>query len=281
MAIVMPGTLDEVYRALAEQPDAHLLAGGTDLMVEVNYAGRRPPAVVGLRKVGELRSWRRDGEAYVIGAGMTWTDLMRGELAERYPCLATAARTVGSPQIRNGGTLGGNLGTASPAGDGLPPLYALDAVVLIGSADGGREQPIDEFITGVKRTTLRPGEVIVGVRLPVVDGAQEYCKIGTRNAMVISAAGVAVVVDRVTRTVRCALGAVAPTIVRAAEAEALATDAIDWDADPPTIGDPTVHERFGELAAGASRPIDDHRSTARYRRHAISVMARRALLRCA
>ena len=211
---------------------------------------------------------------------MTWTDLMGGELAEQYPSLAIAARTVGSPQIRNGGTIGGNIGTASPAGDGLPPLYALDAVVLIGSADGEREQPIDQFITGVKRTTLQPGEVITGVRVPVVDGPQEYCKIGTRNAMVISAAGVAVVVDRLSRTVRCALGAVAPTIVRAAEAEAVAAGAIDWDADTPAIGDPTVHERFGELAAEASRPIDDHRSTARYRRHAISVMARRALLRC-
>ncbi len=280
MAIQMPGTLDEVYRALAEEPDAHLLAGGTDLMVEVNYAGRRPPAVVGLRKVDELRTWRRDGDTYVIGAGMTWTDLMRGEIAERYPGLAIAARTVGSPQIRNGGTIGGNLGTASPAGDGLPPLYALDAVVLIGSAGGEREQRIDEFITGVKRTTLRPGEVITGVRLPVVDGPQEYCKIGTRNAMVISAAGVAVVVDRLSRTVRCALGAVAPTIVRATEAEQVATDAVDWTAEAPAIDDPTVYERFGELAADASQPIDDHRSTARYRRHAISVMARRALLRC-
>lgn len=280
MAIVMPGTLDEVYRALADEPEAHLLAGGTDLMVEVNYAGRRPPAVVGLRKVDELRSWRREGDDYVIGAGLTWTDLMSGELAERFPALAIAARTVGSPQIRNGGTIGGNVGTASPAGDGLPPLYALDATVLIGSAEGTREEPIADFVTGVKRTTIRPGELITGLRVPAVDGPQEYCKIGTRNAMVISAAGVAVVVDRLSRTVRCALGAVAPTVVRATEAEAVATRAIEWDAPTPMIADPTVHERFGELAAEAARPIDDHRSTARYRRHAISVMARRALLRC-
>ncbi|MEM9033389.1 MAG: FAD binding domain-containing protein [Actinomycetota bacterium] len=280
MSVLMPVSLDEVYRALADEPEAHLLAGGTDLMVEVNYAGRRPPAVVGLRKVAELRTWQLEGDRVVIGAGMTWTDLMSGELAERFPILATASRTVGSPQIRNGGTIGGNVGTASPAGDGLPPLYALDAVVRIGSAAGVREQSIAEFITGVKRTTLAPGEVITGLVVPNVDGPQEYCKIGTRNAMVISAAGVAVVVDRRSRTVRCALGAVAPTIVRASEAEVLATDAVDWDAVEPTIADPAVHERFGDLAAAASQPIDDHRSSAEYRRHAISVMARRALLRC-
>jgi CO/xanthine dehydrogenase FAD-binding subunit len=280
MSVVMPETLDEVYRALADEPDAHLLAGGTDLMVEVNYDGRRPPAVVGLRKVAELRAWRVEGDSVVLGAGLTWTDLMGGELADRYPILATAARTVGSPQIRNGGTIGGNVGTASPAGDGLPPLYALDATVIVGSASGTREQPIDRFITGVKRTTLAPGEVITGLRLPFVDGPQEYCKIGTRNAMVISAAGVAVVVDTRSRTVRCALGAVGPTIVRASGAEAVATAAVDWAAEPPAIADPSVHERFGELAADASRPIDDHRSSAEYRRHAIGVMARRALLRC-
>lgn len=280
MSVLMPVSLDEVYRALADEPDAHLLAGGTDLMVEVNYAGRRPSAVVGLRKVAELRAWHTEGDAVVIGAAMTWTDLMADDLAERFPVLATAARTVGSPQIRNGGTIGGNVGTASPAGDGLPPLYALDAVVRIGSAVGVREQPIAEFITGVKRTTLAPGEVIIGVVVPVVDGPQEYCKIGTRNAMVISAAGVAVVVDRRSRTVRSALGAVAPTVVRATEAEALATAAVNWEGPAPSIDDPSVYERFGEAAAAAAQPIDDHRSSAAYRHHAISVMARRALLRC-
>ncbi len=277
----MPDTIDGVHSALAEHPDAHLLAGGTDFMVEVNYHGRRPAAVVGLRRVSELSRHHVDDDHVTIGAGVSWSDLMTGEMASALPVLATAARTVGSPQIRNAGTLAGNVVTASPAGDGLPALYALDAEVVVSSADARRTVPIGELIVGVKRTTLAPGELVEAIRVPAVQGPQEYCKIGTRNAMVISGAGVAVVVDEITRTVRCALGAVAPTVVRAAEAEALATAAVDWDAPGgPALDDPGVLERFGAAAAEASRPIDDHRSSAAYRRHAIAVMARRALARC-
>ena len=278
MTVVLPRSLDEALAALAAEPDAHVLAGGTDFMVEVNFGHRRPPAVVALQHVAELRHWRRDGDHITLGAGVTYTDLQSAELAAVLPALAHAARGVGSPQIRNAGTVGGNLGTASPAGDTLPVLAALDAVVLLASADEGtREVPFPEFVVGPKRTTRRPGELIVGVRVPVLRGGQEYVKVGTRNAMVISVAAVALVVDLDGRTVRCGLGSVGPTPLRAPDAEAWVAQHVDWDAG--RVPDPRTYETFGAMVAEASRPIDDHRSTADYRRHAIGVCARRTLMR--
>ncbi len=279
MTVVLPRSLPEAHAALAADPDADLLAGGTDLMVDVNYGRRRPTSVVGLRAVPELRRYRRDGGTVRLGAGLTYLDLMAEPLAGWLPGLAAAARSVGSPQIRAAGTIGGNLGTASPAGDLLPVLDALDAVVIVSSTGGARRVPYRELVVGVKRTSLAPGELIEAVEVPVLDGGQEYLKVGVRNAMVISAAGVAVVVDRAGRTVRCALGAVGPTTIRATEAEAVAAGGLDWGPDGPSAPDPTVFERFAAAAAEAARPIDDHRSTAVYRRHAVGVMARRALLR--
>lgn len=276
----MPDSLDGALRALADAPDAHVLAGGTDLMVEVNYGHRRPPAVLSLRRVDELRGWRVDGDEVVLGAGLTYAEMETGELAGLLPALAQAARTVGSPQIRNTGTLGGNLGTASPAGDTLPVLSALDATVVLASVRGERTMSIHDFLTGPKRTARKPDELIVAARVPGLRGPQEYLKVGTRNAMVISVAGCAVVVDLDGRSVRCALGSVGPVPIRCHEAEAVAGAEVDWDADPARIGDPRTYETFGALAAAAARPIDDHRSTAAYRRHACGVMARRALMRC-
>jgi CO/xanthine dehydrogenase FAD-binding subunit len=224
-----------------------------------------------------LRTWHRDGDVVVIGAGVTYTDLQDTELATLVPCLAQAARTVGPPQIRNAGTLGGNLATASPAGDTLPPLAALEARVEIAGPDGRRIASLAEHIIGPKRTSLRPGEVIVAAHVPIVRGPQEYLKVGTRNAMVISVAGVAVVVDVDARTVRGALGSVGPVPIRTTEAEQYVASHIDWDrlALPEAAA-----TEFGRLAAVAASPIDDHRSTAEYRRHAIAVCARRALERC-
>jgi len=276
VTVVVPTSLDAAVAVLAENPGAHLLAGGTDLMVEVNFGHRRPPAVVALRAVEELRGWRRDGEQLVIGAGITWSQLQEPDLASLAPGLAVAARTVGSPQIRNAGTLGGNIATASPAGDALPVLYALDAVVDIVSAVGERSVPIAELVTGVKRTSLAAGEIITAVRIPVAAGSQEFLKIGTRNAMVISVASLALVVDSPRRAVACALGACGPTIIRCADAEQHAAAEVDWTSGD--VGGPAVEE-FGRLAADAARPIDDQRSTARYRRHGVEVMARRALMR--
>lgn len=277
MTVAVPESLEEALRLLAEDPDAQVLAGGTDFMVEVNYGQRRPPAVVSLRRVDEIRGWTRDGDTLELGAGLRYVDMMAPDLARLAPALAQAARTVGSPQIRNTGTLGGNLATASPAGDTLPVLAALDAIVTIASRDGERSVPLDELIVGVKQTTLAPHELITGIRIPVAAGPQEFLKIGTRNAMVISVASAALVVDLERHALACALGSVAPTPVRCAEAEAMVIHEIDWDS--ACIDDPRVYETFGTMCAAAASPIDDHRSTAAYRRHSIGVLTRRALMR--
>ena len=270
-------SLEEVCGLLAADPSASLLAGGTDFMVEVNYSRRRPTSVIAVDRVPELRGWRRRNGEVEMGAAMTYAEMEHPLFAAYVPALAQAARTVGSPQIRNAGTLGGNLATASPAGDTLPPLAALDARVTVCSVRGTREVGLDELIVGPKRNTLAPDEVIAGVSVPVVDGPQEFLKVGTRNAMVISVATVALVMDRAQRSIRVALGSVAPVTVRATEAEEWVAGVVDWDT-PEVPGD-DVLARFGELVAAAARPIDDHRSTADYRRHAVGVMARRALAR--
>jgi CO/xanthine dehydrogenase FAD-binding subunit len=193
------------------------------------------------------------------------------------PALAQAARTVGSPQIRNAGTLGGNVGTASPAGDTLPVLAALDATIVVRSARATREIAFPDFFLGPKRTSLGADELIAAVRVPVLDGPQEFLKVGTRNAMVIAVASAAVLIDRAGRTVRVGLGSVGPTPLRAPDAEAWIAGRIDWDR--LALTDPDALAEFGRLAAAAARPIDDHRSTADYRRHCVGVLARRALER--
>jgi CO/xanthine dehydrogenase FAD-binding subunit len=199
---------------------------------------------------------------------------MDGSVATLAPALAQAARTVGSPQIRNAGTIGGNLGTASPAGDTLPVLVALGASVEVASAAATRTLPIGDFLTGPKATALAPGELIVSVRLPVARGPQEYLKVGVRNAMVIAVASVAMVVDREAGTVGVGLGSVGPTALAAPDACTWLTAHDDWT-------DPAVADEFAIQVATAARPIDDHRGRASYRRHAVGVMARRALRRCA
>ncbi len=171
---------------MADDPTATVLAGGTDLMVAINEGWLRPEAVVALRNIPELRGWSVDGDSLRIGAGVTWTELLAGELAALSPGLAQAARTVGSPQIRNAGTIGGNIGTASPAGDALPVLAALGAKVEMASSDGRRRAPLDQVVVGPKQTTLGQGELITAVVVPVATGPQEYLKVGVRNAMVIA-----------------------------------------------------------------------------------------------
>lgn len=275
MTVARPRSLDEAADALAALPDAHLLAGGTDFMVEVNFGHRRPADVVALRRVTELAGYDVDDAQLVLGANLTYAQ-MEAELAELAPALAAAARTVGSPQIRNAGTLGGNVGTASPAGDALPYLAALDAEVVLTAADGTRTMPIGEFITGPKRTAIASGELIREVRVPRVRGPQEFLKVGTRNAMVISIACCALIVDLDQRRVRCAFGSVAPRPLRPAAAEGFISGEIDWDR---LHAPAAATRRFGELAAAAATPITDHRGTAEYRRHSVAIMAQRALSR--
>ncbi|HET6832743.1 MAG TPA: FAD binding domain-containing protein, partial [Acidimicrobiales bacterium] len=273
--------LDDAVAALAADPSLTVLAGGTDLMVAVNYGQRRPAGVLSLRRVPELHDWHVDGEGHdaqvVLGATTSYTTLLDPELAALLPALAQASRTVGSPQIRNTGTVGGNLGTASPAGDTLPVLVALDATVELASASGRRTLRVSEFVTGPKQTALAPGELVTAVRVPAARGLQEFLKIGVRNAMVIAVANCALVLDLDRRHLACALGAVGPVPIRDHDAERWATARLDWDARPDL--DPELVEGFGRRMAAASRPIDDHRATAAYRRHAVEVLARRALAR--
>ncbi len=240
------------------------LAGGTDLMVEINYGHTFPDQILALRRVGELRQW----EGHRIGAGVTWRRLERH--APR--ALAQAARTVGSPQIRNAGTLGGNVATASPAGDGLPFLAATDASIELVSARGTRLVPWDRFFTGVKSTDRQPDELIAAVVLPErLPERQEFAKVGIRNAMVISTVCCVVTRDS-DGTTTVALGSVAPTPMRARRAEAM----ISAERSPSSA----ALAEFGRLVAGEVRPITDHRSTEAYRRHASGVLARRLLERC-
>ena len=275
--VVVALSLDEALGALSDHPDATVLAGGTDLMVEINRGLRRLSHVVGVSKVPELRRWNITDGRVVVGGGVTYTEMMATPLADAAPALAQAARTVGSPPIRNAGTLGGNLGTASPAGDTLPVLAALNAEIVVMGPDGERRMALDDFMVGVKRTSLRPGELIVRAEMDRPRGRQEFLKIGPRNAMVISMAGLALVADHDARAVRCALGAVAAGIPRARDAEAWVAERIDWDNDAGV--DHAVAAEFGQQVAAASAPIDDHRSSAAYRRHAVGVLATRALKR--
>jgi CO/xanthine dehydrogenase FAD-binding subunit len=277
MPVLLPDTVDAAVGALAEHPRASVLAGGTDLMVEVNEGHRRPDeAVVVVNRIPELRSWRRDPTSVTIGAAVSYRELETGPLADLVPALAEASRTVGSPQIRNAGTLGGNLGTCSPAGDGLPVLAALDAVVELAGPAGRRMMPVAEFMVGPKHTALGPGELVVSVTVPVVDGWQGYAKVGVRNAMVIAVASACVVLDRVNQRAAIALGSVGPTVLRCPDAESLLASSIDW----ATFGvDPGVLDQVRESVSSASRPITDHRSSADYRRHAVGVLVRRLVRR--
>jgi CO/xanthine dehydrogenase FAD-binding subunit len=245
------------------------------VMVDVNFGRARPEAVLDLTRVRELTEWDRDDGSLRVGAGVTYTRAI-AELAGELPGLAIASRTVGSPQIRNRGTIGGNLGSSSPAGDALPPLYASHAEVEVASSTAGsRRIPIEEFITGPKRNVLEPDELIAAFHVPAARGGQQFAKIGTRNAMVIAVCSFAIAIDDEARTVGTCLGSAAPTPRRATEAEQYIAGALDWEHRAPIAND--VLQRFGELVADAAAPIDDQRGSAAYRRHALAVLARRTM----
>lgn len=279
MEVLLPHSLDEALTMKDERPEATPIAGGTDLMVDLNFGRRRPVALIDLTRVTELASWREENGNVFLGSGLTYATIVR-EMPAFKP-LVQASRSVGSPQIRNRGTVGGNLGTASPAGDALPVLAAYDAdVVLRSRARGERSMPWHAFLTGPKKTALAADELILGVRWPRRRGSGSFSKIGTRNAMVIAVAGLCLVIDEENGRVKVALGSVGPTILRATEAEqqmaaAMASSGA-WQDPSVTIPDQVVDE-FGELVAAAAKPLDDVRGTAAYRRHGCRVLARRAL----
>ena len=267
-------TLSEALDAKHAHPDALPIAGGTDLMVELNFRKRRPEQLLDLNPVAELRGFTLGDGVLRLGAGLTHTQIVH-ELVTLAPALAQAARTVGSPQIRNRGTIGGNLATASPAGDLLPPLIACGATVELASATATRRVAVAEFCVGPKRSVLAPDELIVSLDLPLAPGPQEFSKVGTRNAMVIAVCSLCVALDVERRGVAAAIGSAAPTVCRAPEAEAFAAAELDWEGASPLDG--RVAVRFGELVAAAASPIDDVRGTAAYRRHALGVLAARTL----
>jgi CO/xanthine dehydrogenase FAD-binding subunit len=274
MPELSPRTLEEALAARAAHPEAVPVAGGTDLMVAVNFGRAHPAALLDLSRVEELKEWRRDNGTVFVGAGMTFARITR-ELSAFRP-LVESSRSVGSPQIRNRATIGGNLATASPAGDSIPVVAAYGADVVVASRDRERRLPWDEFFTGPKRSALQPDELIVGIEWKAVDGPGSFAKIGTRNAMVIAIAGICVQLDPAGRGVRVALGSVAPTVVRAPDAEAFAAGFIPWD-EPDRPLEPADVAEFARLVAAAASPIDDVRGSAAYRRHALEVLARREL----
>lgn len=264
MEITRPTDLAGVLVALDSNPDALLLAGGTDSMVLVNAGLLNPDAVISLRAVDELKSWS-DG---FIGSAVTYARLETSDIA----ALAELSRTVGSPQIRAAGTIGGNLGTASPAGDALPFIAAVDASIELVSKAGSRTLRWDEFLTGPKQNALFPGEVILGVRLPAeMPLRTAFAKIGVRQAMVISIASVCVT-RAASGATTVAMGAVGPTVLRARRAEEMIS-AVDEPDEQALTG-------FQQLVSEDAQPITDHRSTEEYRRMAVGVLARRALERC-
>lgn len=278
MDFLRPATWSEALETKAAHPDATPIAGGTDVMVEINFDHRRPNTLLDLTGIDELAQWSQEGDRLRIGAGLPYTRLI-DELGDRLPGLAIASRTVGSPQIRNRGTVGGNLGSASPAGDAHPPLLASDTDVEVQSVRGTRMVPIAEFFTGVKRNALARDELIAAVHLAPASGPQQFAKIGTRNAMVIAVCTFAIALHPDRQRVGTGIGSAAPTPCRAIEAQeflaAELTDSEQWSRPRP-LADSLVR-RFGELVAQAAAPIDDVRGTADYRRHALAVMARRTL----
>jgi CO/xanthine dehydrogenase FAD-binding subunit len=274
MELLQPDDLAEALELRAAHPGALPLWGGTDVMVDLNFGRERPEAILDLTRVRALAEWGEREDEIRIGAGVSYTTAI-ADLGDQLPGLAAASRTVGSPQIRNRGTIGGNLGSSSPAGDALPPLYASDAEVELASTTGTRRMPIAEFITGPKRNVLAPDELITAVYVRPAPGAQQFSKVGTRNAMVIAVCSFALELDPHGRRVGTCIGSAAPTPVRAREAEAFAAEALDWDGKGELA--PDTAARFGELVASAASPIDDVRGSAAYRRHALSVLARRTL----
>ncbi|MEE1926862.1 xanthine dehydrogenase family protein subunit M [Streptomyces sp. TRM 70351] len=278
MEFLRPASWEEALAAKAEHPTAVPIAGGTDVMVEINFDHRRPAYLLDLNRVRELHEWEVGGEHVRLGASVPYTRIIE-DLRAELPGLALAGHTVGSPQIRNRGSVGGNLGAASPAGDAHPALLSAGAEIEAASVRGTRFIPAEEFFTGVKRNALAADELIRRVHIKKATGPQQFSKVGTRNAMVIAVCAFSVALHPDTRTVRTGIGSAAPTPLRATAAEeflnAALTDGGFWDSGKTIT--PAVARQFAELASGACNPIDDVRGSARYRRHAVAVMARRTL----
>ena len=270
--VASPVSLAEAYALLAEAPHRPI-AGGTDLMVQITGELGEPPArVLDLWRLDELRGIAVRGDAVELGALTTYTDIRRSAICrEHLPALVEAASTIGAAQIQNRGTIGGNAMNASPAGDTLPVLLALDAVLVVGGAGGEREVPAAAFWPAYRRTAARADELLLRVRIPLGTGRdQRFRKVGTRRAQAISKVVVATAWrGNVTwEDVRIAMGSVAATPVRVANAEAA------LEGQPRTLA--SVDAAIDALGASI-QPIDDVRSTASYRRETARRVVRRLL----
>jgi CO/xanthine dehydrogenase FAD-binding subunit len=277
MTIFSPRSLAEALQVIHEHPTARLLAGGTDTMVEINFRHFEPTDIISLRYVSELQNFEDQGHEFRIGAAIPYKEFENGSYAHVSRALSEAARTVGSPQIRAAGTIGGNLGTCSPAGDTLPVLSALDAQVELASVNGVKTMSIHDFMLGVKRNARAANEIITAIHIPNVDGYQGYAKVGVRNAMVISIASACLIHDPKNKRVAIALGAVGPTIIRCRESEVWLGENADLSTSAALS--PEILAEFARRVSSEARPITDHRSTAEYRTHAVGVLAQRLLKR--
>ena len=281
MTFIRPASWAEALAERSAHPEAVVVAGGTDVMVECNFGRLHPPAFLDLSRLGELRTLGRENGQVRVGSGVTYQTII-ADLGAELPGLATAARTVGSPPIRNRGTIGGNLGSASPAGDCHPPLLASYAEVELASLDASRTVPVAEYFTGPKRSVLRPDELIAAVWVPAASGPQTFSKVGSRNAMVIAICSFALALHPEIGRVGTGIGSAGPTPLRARLAEEFLEGHLGeigaWQARPALSG--AAIDEFARLVAEAARPIDDVRGSAAYRRHALGVLARRALSWC-
>ncbi|HXR22314.1 MAG TPA: FAD binding domain-containing protein [Acidimicrobiales bacterium] len=281
MSFIQPNNWLDALEARVAHPEAVAVAGGTDVLVELNFGRLHPSALLDLSRVGELRTWGRENGQVRVGSGVTYREMI-ADLSGDLPGLTMAARTVGSPPIRNRGTVGGNLGSASPAGDCHPPLMAAGAEVEVASVHRSRTIPISEFFVGPKRSVLGEDELIAAVWVPVATGPQVFTKVGTRNAMVIAVCSFALALRRPERRVGTGIGSAGPVPLQAHAAERFLEGHLEetgaWDSRAPLAE--SVLARFGQLVAEAARPIDDVRATAAYRRRALEVLGRRALSWC-
>jgi len=262
---------------LAEHgPKAKILAGGTDLLVDLKSVPEAPSAVIDITRVADLKGIRVTDRGLVMGALVTHDEIMRStEIRERFPALVEAAHTIGAVQTRSLGTLGGNLVTAVPSLDSGPALVALEALVTIEGRDGTREMALVDFFVGPRRTALKAGEILVDVVIPKKNLGKPagFQKFGLRKgqALALVNTGAAFWVDRAKNVFvdPCiALGAVAPTVIRARKAEA-------YLAGKKTTTE--VMEEAGRIAAEEAKPISDFRASADYRRHLIAVLTKRSL----
>jgi len=273
--LYVPHSLQEALKCLDENaPSAFPIAGGTNLTVDMRSGRHRPKVLVAVDRLSELKGIRRDNGNIAVGSGTCIADLLNEPLISQHaPALVQAARLFANPLIRNRATIGGNLGDASPAADSAPPLLIADAEVELASRAGSRRMPLAEFFIGVRKTQLKPGELIKTVYFPVVSAQCKfgYYKLGLRKADAISVVSVAVMLEgqkgRCNRA-RIALGSVAPVPMRALAAE-------DVLKDQP-ISDALLSEA-ARLAAESASPISDLRSSADYRRRTVAVLVRRLL----